>query len=359
MNPIPRSVLHVWLLILASTAAARARECPPLPPDARPELSDRALELHCDFAGDPCTIDPADPGKAVRECGGLACVADASSSQPEAGVCRLPRTDAECAGQGELERGGGYCSAMGRSCTLGERDAGVANGNPDELPPETTPASSYQPSQDTIFGVCGGLGCIDDPASTDPTAGVCALAQTPEQCGGAANPGTYGGWCGPRHLKVNEPQPTRPVRWLATGGYVVDLGNDTTGGDVVPGGIFQIGLTQSQVRVLPDGSRQHFGLPSLYAHGAVLVSRRRVAPELGIVYKTGAELLTRVGIAAYAQLWAPEDVLSSASFGMGPSAHIELFYNVLLRGTYLFGEQASPEATLGVQYAASLFDDFK
>lgn len=357
-----RLALSTVLLGLSCTLAqgvrSAPRECSALPTDTFSPLSERALELHCELAGKACTVDPGRPQAGVVECGGLACVVADATTSATAGVCRLPRTAADCPDPADLERGGGYCSMAGKRCQLVERMPAAATGSPDDVP-EEPPAASYQPTPATVFDVCGGLGCVDDPASDEPTEGICALAQTPDACGGAANPGLYDGRCGPRHIHVKAPEPMVPMRSLATGGYVIDLGNDTRGGDVVPGGIFQVGLTRSRVRKLDDGSYQHFGLPSFYLHTALLVSRRRLAPEVGLVYKTGCELFTRLGVAAYGQLWSADDILSSSSFGVGPSLHVELFYNLLLRGAYVFGDDTSPQATFGIQYAASLFDDFK
>lgn len=347
------------LLVWSRPARANVDECPELPPGT--QISEDALQRHCEFAGESCSVSAADP-KGVKACGGLVCGSEASSKES---TCRLPHTAADCGMDVDLARTGGLCDASriytGKSCTLVEHAARASEAPDPDAPPVALPPPTYQPTQDTVDRVCGGLGCVDDPKSTDPTQGTCAKAQRPEHCGGrVTNPELYGGLCGPPHVESAPPSPVLPRRWMATGSYLVDLGNDSLGSDVAPGFVFQVGLSRSQIRILPNGNTLHFGLPSWYLHVATLLSQRRFGHELGLVYKSGAEFFTRFGVAAYGQLWSPEDVISTSSkYRFGPSAHLELFYNILVRGAWLPVGGDGPEASIGLQYAASLFDDFK
>lgn len=348
----------VWLHVVL--AAAEVTECPSLPVGVE-QVSDAAMALHCEHAGRSCSVGSS----GVTQCGGLACIPTAPDS--ELGNCQLPVANEDCRFEPpfDVRRAGGYCnleqSFVGKSCQLEAKESLVTElGGPDDDPGDGEPSKRYVPTQYTVDEVCGGLGCIHDPTSDDETRGVCGLARTERDCGGRANPELYGGRCGPAHLDLRPPVPIIPRRYLVTGSYQVDFGNDSLGSDIGVGGIFQIGLHRSKTRRLPNGATLHFGLPSFYLHGAALVSQRRFAQELGIVFKTGAEFLTRVGVAGYGQFWAPDDLVSTSTrYGVGPSLHVELFYNILARGVWLLHEDNGPRFTVGLQYAATLFDDFK
>ncbi len=357
----PLLLMLALLLTLGVPAHAEVRECPPLP-DGEQALSDEALSRHCQFAESACSPSPTDPG-GVKQCSGLVCAQAPGETEYS---CRLPQSSQQCPGGVDIARSGGYCDLTqafaGKRCELVEHAplATESMAGPDDPPPAEPPAPTYQPTQATIDAVCGGLGCVDDPSQSDPHLGICGLAQTATDCGGRAEPELYGGWCGPTHLEVVRPRPTTPRRWLVTGSYLVDAGNGTLGSDVAPGAVFQLGLSVSKVRRLPGGGVLHFGLPSMYLHAAAFASQRRLGHELGLVYKTGAEIVTRLGIGAYGQLWSEDDVVSTDPlYGLGPSAHVELFYNILVRGAWLVRDDEGPQATFGIQYAATLFDDFK
>ncbi len=353
-------VIGAVMSLQTARAGADVKECPPLPPGAG-QVSDAGLALHCEYAGQNCNVG----SNGATQCGGLACIPESGGGT--SGHCQLPVTKEDCRFEPpfDLARAGGYCNLeqyfVGKACQLEKRQSLVTElGGPDDAPEEGSPPDRYQATQYTVDEVCGGLGCIDDPASDDGTRGVCGVAKTEQDCGGRADPQLYGGWCGPPHLDLRPPVPIVPRRYLVTGSYQVDFGNEALGSDVGVGGIFQIGLNRSQTRRMPNGSTLHFGLPAFYLHGAALVSQQRFAQELGVVWKTGAEFLTRVGVAGHGQFWAQDDLVSTATrYGVGPSLHVELFYNILARGVWFIHDDGGPRFTVGLQYAATLFDDFK
>lgn len=259
----------------------------------------------------------------------------------------------------------------GKACVLERKDSAVGLGpagdafDPDQDPESAPrpPAARYEPSEDAVYRTCGGLGCVDDPDVADPTRGVCAVARKSADCAGAADPTLYGGLCGPAHIPPAPASGSYGRRFMFTAQALVEFGPDlgrTAEIDTAIGALFQHSLTQSKARRLPDGGTEHYDLPAFYLHGETHISKQRFGHELGLVYKPGSAVLTRLGLAAYGIVWGREQFVEGPRYRFGPALHFEFLSNLMLRGAYTPGfASEGPALVLSLEYAANLWDDFK
>ena len=258
----------------------------------------------------------------------------------------------------------------GQACVLERKAAAVGIGTEAPFDPDADPAAApsapaarYEPTQDAVFKVCAGLGCVDDPASDDPSHGVCALPKSVADCAGAAEPAQHGGLCGPAHLELPAVCGSYGRRFMFTAQALVELGPDLGRPaeiDTAVGALFQLSLTRSKARKMADGGDEHFDLPRLYLHLEAHISKQRVGHELGLVYKLGGDIFTRAAVTAYGIVWGAEQFVAKPQYRLGAAVHVELLSNLLVRAAFTPGLTAKgPSWVLGAEYAANLWSDFK
>jgi hypothetical protein len=248
-----------------------------------------------------------------------------------------------------------YCRVQGRPCERVLREQPVNDPGESE-----TPIQVYVASEKGVYETCGGLGCVAGPDPQKPHIGVCGIPTEPNDCAG---PGIDEAKmrCNRQHLVLSPPKEILPERFLLTGAAMLDGGYSEVRHYFAAGGLYQVGLWRSRSRPLHDGGYIHESLPLLYLHLAGLANSEQASHELGIVVKTGYSSVSRIGLIWQGQVSGPDGLLESGrTWRSGPAVQAEIYYNLILGAAWLpGGSAAGPQWLIGVQYAASLWNDFK
>jgi len=255
-----------------------------------------------------------------------------------------------------LERHGGS------KCVRAKREGSLAGGafDPDTDPETATPTVVYEATEHAVRHTCRRLGCVDDPGSPDPTTGICDLPRTPADCAGAGL--SASGLC-EVHVPLAPPEEIHPHRFMMTAAVLVDVRapEKDVATDGAAGLLYQLSLTPAKASPLSTGGYLHHSLPSWYLHIAGFVSLQRVGHDVGLAYKPGTSLFTRAGVAAFGQLRGTGNLWDERTYQIGPSIHLELMHNLLIRGAWLpYSSRADggPMFVVGLEYSKRLFDDF-
>ncbi len=253
---------------------------------------------------------------------------------------------------------------LGKPCKRIKRAA------PAPDPDQPTPAvetPSGQTTEKQVFEVCGGLGCVDDPDSTDEAGGKCWFPETPSDCAGvdvvAGGAGGAPTRCGEQHIPPDPIKGIVPKRFILTLNAIVDSGIDGAKGfnpDLVGGILFQLGLGRSKARKMADGGLLHYGFPNFFFHVELFLSKLRAGHDVGFGYKTGNRYLTRLALTAWGQYAGENDLNDgNATYRIGPAAQLEIFHSLIVKGGYLMGTGDGPVWFFGLTFGARLIDDFK